>query len=82
MTLGLLVQTPGWMFFPLPKTTDLVDRLVKASFIISIDLSSAYYYVRVADEGIPKTIFSTYNGLHKYILMLFGLCNAPATFYR
>ena len=68
--------------FPLPCIANLLDRLGKAKYLSSIDLAIAYHYVRIAEGDRHKTAFFTNEGLYEYIVMLFGLCNAPEAFQR
>ncbi|WVZ73092.1 hypothetical protein U9M48_021440 [Paspalum notatum var. saurae] len=39
-----------------------------------------YYQIKIVEEDIPKTAFSTGYGLYEYLVMSFGLTNAPAFF--
>ena len=68
--------------YPLPRMDDIFSVLGKASYYSTIDLTDAFWSIRVREEDIPKTAFITKYGLWEFISMPFGLTNAPATQQR
>jgi hypothetical protein len=66
--------------YPLPKIEDLFDQMKGASVFLKIDLRSGYHQLKIWESNIPKTAFHTRYGLYEYIVMSFGLTNAPAYF--
>ena len=68
--------------YPLPRVDDTLNTLSGAQRFSTLDLKSGYWQVGLHQEDKEKTALSTPSGLFQFNVMLFGLCNAPATFER
>jgi hypothetical protein len=66
--------------YPLPHSDILFDQLTHARVFSKVDLRSGYQQIKIRPEDVPKTAFSTRYGLYEYLLVSFGLTNAPAHF--
>ncbi|XP_073510888.1 uncharacterized protein [Phyllobates terribilis] len=66
--------------YPLPLIPELFDRLRGARIFTKLDLRGAYNLVRIRQGDEWKTAFNTRDGHYEYLVMPFGLCNAPAVF--
>ncbi len=67
--------------YPLPRIDDTLDALRGSMYFSTLDLYSGYWKVEMDQRDIDKTAFVT-QGLFRFTVMPFGLCNAPATFDR
>ena len=68
--------------YPLPRVDDLLDTLAGSRLFSTLDLISGYWQVEIYPRDKEKTAFCTSEGLYEFNVMLFGLCNLPATFQR
>ncbi len=68
--------------YPLPRIDDTLDALRGSRYFSTLDLYLGYWQVEMDEQDIDKMAFVTRQGLFRFTVMPFGLCNAPATFER
>ena len=68
--------------YPIPRVDDCLDALSGSKWYSTMDLSSGFWQVGLAEEDREKSAFATSLGLFQWTVMPFGLVNSPSTFER
>jgi Reverse transcriptase (RNA-dependent DNA polymerase) len=62
------------------RVDEIFDRLQGAKYFSTLDLRSGYYQIKVREEDVPKTCIRTRYGSFEFLVMPFGVTNAPSVF--
>lgn len=65
---------------PLPNAFYEIQRAAGHKWYAFLDFKDGFWHIKIAGKDVPKTAFTTPWGLYEWLVMLFGLCNSPATF--
>ncbi|XP_075775938.1 uncharacterized protein LOC142826874 [Pelodiscus sinensis] len=68
--------------YPMPRVDELLERLGRAEYLSTIDLTKGYWQIPLTPAAREKTAFATPFGLFQFVTMPFGLHGAAATFQR
>jgi hypothetical protein len=66
--------------YPMPRIDDHFEQLKEATVFSKINLQSGYHQLKVKEADIPKTTIRTCYGHYEFLVMPFGMTNAPSVF--
>jgi hypothetical protein len=64
----------------LPRIDDMFDQMKGATMFSNINLKSGYHQLQIKDDDVPMTAFKTRFEHYDFIVLPFGLMNAPGVF--
>ena len=68
--------------YPIPLMDRMLEKVAKAKYITTLDLTKGYWQVTQDKSTIEKSAFITAKGLFQFLVMPFGMKTALATFQR
>ena len=66
--------------YPLPNVEQMVARMGRSRVFSTFDLHASFWQVRLSDPS--SSAFVTAEGQFEFLVMPFGMCNAPSTMQR
>jgi len=75
--LNKLTKANRW---PIPRVDDVFDQVKGGKVFSSLDLTAAYHHITLQPSDVEKTAFITPMGLYEFLVLPFGLSNAPSVF--
>ncbi|CAK8686304.1 unnamed protein product [Clavelina lepadiformis] len=78
----ILNQQTQFDTYNLPLISNFPNAMAGSKFFSVLDLLKGFHQIRIADQDIPKTAFTTSSGTYQYVRLPMGLCNSSQTFQR
>lgn len=68
--------------YPLPIIEDLIDSLYGKKYFTIFDLKDGFYHIKLAEDSVKYTAFTTPFGQYEFLRMPFAVKVAPSRFQR